>query len=98
MLDVLMLFPASADSRDLDAFVSGFGGTLERAPGLRSLKVSDGDLMSPGGPPPFSAVLEASFGSLADWMAVVQAPKSQSHQDLFTRLAPLVLYFEVRDQ
>jgi hypothetical protein len=98
MLDVLMLFPAPANSGDLDAFVSGFGGSLERAPGLRSLTISDGDLMSPGGPPPYSAVLHASFGSLADWMAVVQAPKSQAHQDLFTRLAPLVLYFEIREQ
>jgi hypothetical protein len=68
-----------------------------KAAGIRSLHLSDGTVMSRGGPSPYSRVLEASFDSLEEWMAVVDALNSIGQPDeweTFARLAPLVVFFE----
>lgn len=97
MVDVLMLFPSSADQDDVDSLLARLVPSLKQAPGLRSLKVSAGQLMSRGGPPPFVRVLEASFDSLADWMAQVPSPDRTEERDAFDRVNPLVLFFEVSE-
>jgi hypothetical protein len=55
--------------------------------------------MSRGAPSPYSRVLEASFASLADWMAAVDALNAMgdgpADREAFQRLAPLVVFFEV---
>jgi len=74
MINVRFLFPKSADSKELDDFLSSqFIPAHKQALGLRSLKISAGDLMSPGGPPPYAKIVEASFDSLNDVMAAVQS-------------------------
>lgn len=97
MLDVLMLFPKSADPQELDRFLSIAISAMKRAPGLRSVRISVGDLMARGAPPPFSKVVEASFESLAAFMAFVQAPDRQGGQDPLDRLNPLIVFFEVAE-
>ena len=77
MLDVLLLWPKSDDAGLQDEMISKLLPLMKEAPGLRRLRVSDGDLMARGGPPPYSRVVEASFGSLADWMAHVDVLKSR---------------------
>jgi hypothetical protein len=97
MLDVLMLFPRTADAEQLDAFLSAYIPALKAAPGLRALRVSEGELMAKGQRPPYSKVLEASFDGLADWMAQVPTPDRAAEREAFDRLDPLVLFFEVRE-
>jgi hypothetical protein len=97
MLDVLMLFPRTADAAQLDAFLAAYVPALKAAPGLRSLRLSQGELMAKGARPAYSAVLEASFDSLADWMAQVPTADRTAERDAFDRLDPLVLFFEVRE-
>jgi hypothetical protein len=53
--------------------------------------------MARGGPPPYSRVVEASFESLADWMAHVDALKSRADFAAYDRVAPLILFFDARD-
>ncbi|MEX0625889.1 MAG: hypothetical protein WD402_05050 [Chloroflexota bacterium] len=57
--------------------------------------------MSRGAPSRYSRVLEASFDSLADWMAAVDALNAMgdglADHEAFQRLAPLVVFFEVTD-
>ena len=66
MLDVLLLWPKSDDAGVQDELFSKLLSLMKGAPGLRRLRVNDGDLMARGGPPPYSRVVEASFESLAD--------------------------------
>ena len=53
--------------------------------------------MARGGPPPYSRVVEASFESLADWMAQVDAFKSRPDFGDYDRVAPLIMFFDARD-
>ena len=98
MLDVLLLFPSELDATEVDGLLAQrFIPEFAKARGIQSLHLSDGTVMSRGGPSPYSRVLEASFGSLEDWMAVVDALNSMgqpAEQQTFARLAPLVVFFE----
>ena len=95
MIKALFLFPKSTEPETLAGFLStNLIPTLQQANGLRSVAMSTGPLMSPGGPPPYAKVVEASFGSLEDWIALVQSPAVQARRD---ELPPdtLMLYYEV---
>ena len=74
MIDVLILFPRDASPQELDGLVARMIPDLKEAEGLTSLRVSAGDLMGRGGPPPYSRVIEASFRALPDFMAFVGIP------------------------
>jgi uncharacterized protein (TIGR02118 family) len=96
MIDGLFLFPKSIDPQTLDDFLSTrFRPQHMKLPGLRSFKLSVGDLMSPSGPPPYSRVAETSFESLDDVMAIVQSPASQAVRDYMKSLGTLILMYEV---
>jgi hypothetical protein len=100
MLDVLLLFPLELDAAEVDELLAKrLIPQFTRATGLRSLRHSDGTVMSRGAPSPYSRVLEASFDTLADWMATVNALNSMggssADREAFQRLAPLVVFFEV---
>lgn len=102
MIDVLNLFPRELDEAGVDELLTQrLIPQLSKSGGLRSLKVSQGPVMSRGGPGPYSRVLEATFDSLADWMAAVDGLNAMggSPADLekFQRLAPVVVFFEVTD-
>jgi hypothetical protein len=102
MLDVLSLFPSETDPTKVDELLKQrLMPQFAKASGLRSLRLSEGTVMSRGGPSPYSRVLEASFDSLADWMAVVEALNSMGNspadREEIDRLAPLVVFFEVTD-
>ena len=97
MSHVLFLFPKSADLKTLDDFISSkFIPGIKQADGLRSLKLSAGNLMSPGGPPPYSRVVEASFDSLDEFMATVP-PDGQPEKEYIKSLGTLILFYEVRE-
>jgi hypothetical protein len=96
MLDALILFPKSAGAEVVDDAVPRIVELMKQASGLRSLRVSEGELMGRGGPPPFSRVIAASFGDLADWMALVDVLNSQP--DLTSvQVEPLVMFYDARD-
>jgi hypothetical protein len=52
--------------------------------------------MSPGGPPPYAKIVEASFDSLNDVMAVVQS-QTQDARDQMKALGALILMYEVNE-
>lgn len=97
MLDVLILFPKSAGSPELDDLVSNrMIPDLKQAQGLASLRVSSGELMARGGPAPYAKVIEASFESLPDFMAFVAARRQEQTATL-DRLEPLIVYFDAAE-
>ncbi len=102
MIDVLNLFPREFDEAEVDELLTErLIPQFTSAAGLRSLRVNDGTVMSRGGPSPYSRVLEATFDSLTDWMATVDALNamgdSPAEREKFQRLAPLVVFYEVTD-
>ena len=96
MVDVLMLFPATADAAEVGALLDRIVGEWKAAPGLRSLRRSEGQLMSRGAPPPYSQVLEATFDSLEAFMARVPGPDRAAEREALDRLGPLIMFFEAR--
>ena len=51
MVNVLLLFPKSTDPKEVDDILANrFIPAHKQALGLRTLKISEGDVMSPGGP------------------------------------------------
>jgi hypothetical protein len=98
MLDVLLLWSKSDESSVQDEWLAKLLSIMKEAPGLRRLRVSEGDLMGRGGPPPYSRVIEASFESLADWMAHVDVLNSRPDLVAYKEVAPpLVMFFDARD-
>ena len=97
MVDVLLLWSKADDSGAQDKAVSKLLLIMKAAPGLQRLRVSEGDLMARGGPPPWSRVIEASFGSLADWMAHVDVLNSRPDLAADRVERPMVVFFEARD-
>jgi hypothetical protein len=100
MFDVLFLFPRDGDLEALDEFLSQtLIPQLTSADRLRSVRVSEDAIMSPGGPPPFGRVLEASFDSLADVMALIEESKRHPEErERLASLGPLVLLYEVTER
>ncbi len=97
MLDVLLLWSKADEPGVQDEAVSKLLSIMKEASGLRQLRVSEGNLMARGGPPPYSRVIEASFGSLADWMAHVDVLNSRPDLADNRVAPPLVVFFEARD-
>jgi hypothetical protein len=102
MIDVLNLFPSEFDEAEVDELLrQRLIPQLSQSSGLRSLRLSQGPVMSRGGPSPYAWVLEATFESLADWMAAVDGLNamggSPAEREKFERLAPLVIFYEVTD-
>jgi hypothetical protein len=76
MIDLLFLFHRDGDLAAVDEFLTQrLIPRLRNSVGLRSVRVSEDAIMSPGGPPPYGRVLEASFDELADVKAVVEESK-----------------------
>jgi hypothetical protein len=95
MVHTLILFPKSTDAQVLDRFFSSTN-FLKQAHGFRSLKQSEGDIMSPMGPPPYSKVIEVSFDSQEDVLAFAQSHPLEG-RDQLKDLGVVMLIYDVRD-
>lgn len=97
MIHALTLFPSTLGPEELDNILSKIITGFNGAEGLRSFKISEGRIMSPGGPPPYSKVIEISFESLELFMAWVESPATQSIGDVFTGSGIVRLFYEVKE-
>jgi uncharacterized protein (TIGR02118 family) len=96
MVHTLILFPKSTDAQALDRFFSSTD-LLKQAHGLRSLKQSEGDIMSPMGPPPYSKIIEVTFDSHEDIFAFAQSAGAQAGKEDLKSLGGLILIYDVSD-
>ena len=99
MISSIALFPKSIDPDKLEELFSKQVASMKAANGLQSLKVSDGHLMSPGGPPAYSKVLESSWDSLESFMAWVggQKPEDNADKDFMLKNGTILLFYEVKE-
>ena len=95
MIRVLSLIPNTIEEKKRDQILEKMIDAIQQAKGLHALYVSEGYIMSPGGPPPYSKVLEATFGSLEDFMAWVQMPAAQADkEEIMSNMVGI--YYEVK--
>ena len=97
MIRVLALFPNTLEANEVDAILPKIITTFKEGKGLLSLNVSDGQLMSPDGPPAYSRVLEATFDSLDLFMAWAQSPEAEADNVLFEGKGIVRIFYEVVD-
>ena len=97
MINTVTLFPRSISPEEVDDLLTNIIHSFKDADRLNSLKVSDGDIMSPGGPPSYSKVVEASFDTLEDMMMWVQTPAAQAQKGVMIEKGVVMLYFEVKE-
>jgi heme-degrading monooxygenase HmoA len=99
MISSIALFPKSMDPEKIEELLSKQVASMKAAKGLQALKVSDGHLMSPGGPPAYSKVLESSWDSLENFMAWVEAqkPEDQSDKKFLLESGAVLLFYEVKE-
>ena len=98
MIQVLYQFSTSIDQKALDEFLTtNLLPGLKQAQGLRALHSSSSDLMSAGGPPPFSKVIQASFNSLEELFGYVQSPVGLATQEFLEGTNTLIVFYEVQE-
>jgi uncharacterized protein (TIGR02118 family) len=98
MIKVLFLFPKSVDLKTVDdLLVNQLVPMVKQVQGFRSIQVSDGDIRSPGGPPPYSKVVEISFDSFDEMMEILQSQKSQPANEFMKSLGTLILLYDVSE-
>ena len=94
MIKSLTLFPKSIRPEKLDEIISKLTLDLKGADGLIEITSSDGHLMSPAGPPPYSRVIEASWESLEVFLAWAQSSARQEDKDFLLQSGAVLLYYE----
>ena len=99
MINSLTLIPNSIDSEKLEDLLSKQIASMKGANGLRALRMSEGHLMSPGGPPAYSKVVETAWDSLEDFMTWVQnqTPEDHVEKDFMIENGAILLFYEVKE-
>ena len=72
---------------------------MKSADGLKTIRVSDGHLMSPGGPHSYSKVVESTWESLEVFMAWAQnqSPEMQAEKNFLLKNGAILLFYELKD-
>ena len=99
MISSITLFPKSIDSQKIEEIISRMIASMQSISGLKIIKISDGSLMSPAGPPSYSKVVETTWESLEDFMAWAQnqTPEMQADKDFMIDNGVVLLFYEVKD-
>lgn len=97
MIKAISLFPNDADADVVDALLNALVSSLKQTPGVQSILTNQGFLMSPGGAPAYSKVVEFTFDSLENMMAWTQSEAAQSQKQQMSSIKPVMLYFEVEE-
>jgi hypothetical protein len=98
MLTVLYEFPKAINSKVLDEFLTrNLLPGLKQARGLQSLQLNAGELMSAGGPPPFSKVVQAYFSSLESIFEYVQSPTGLATQEFLESTNTVIVFYDIQE-
>jgi len=97
MIKAITLFPSDAEAAVVDAMMNDIVSLLKQTPGVQSITTNQGYLMSPGGAPAYSRVVEFTFDSLENMMSWTQSQAAQAQKQQMSSLNPVMLYFEEKD-
>lgn len=93
---VLVMFPQSADSVEVDALIEGIASSLRASADSQPITRSVGALMGPGAQAGEAGwILEADFASLEDAMRAVDAEDFQAVKATTESLGSAIFLFEL---
>ena len=99
MVNSIALFPNSMEIGEIERQLSRQICSMKKAEGLIYIRVSEGNIMSPGGPPIFSKALDPSWSSLEALISWVQRQITEDNADKEYMLenGVVLLYYEVTE-
>lgn len=97
MTNVQVLIPKTMDTTDADSILSHQMLSMKEAKGNIEVNVSQGSIMSPGGPTPYSKVLTASWQSLESFMAWAQSPAGEKDKEFLLENGATLIFYDVKD-
>jgi len=97
MIKSLTLFPKSISPDTLDEIIAKMTFDMKGANGLIEITGSDGHLMSPGGLPAYSRVIETSWESLEVFLAWAQSSTTKEDKDFLLQSGAVLLYYEQKN-
>ena len=95
MINSLTLFPKTFDLELMAKITAKTISSMKSAKGIRRITASEGDLMSPAGPPTYSKVIEADWETLEDFLGWAQSPSAQEDKNMLIENGVQLLFFEV---
>jgi hypothetical protein len=97
MIKSLVIIPKSIEATKVASFLSRHISSMKGAKGLIEINESDGAIMSPGGPTPYSNVLIASWTSLEVFIAWAENHASEEDKNYMLENGASLLFYEVKD-
>lgn len=98
MYRILVMFPKSADSAQVDSLADGIAAAFRKSGGLRSLSTSVGPLMGPGGKAgEVGRIVEADLATLEDAMNVLHDADFHEVKNTTESLGSTIFMFECGD-
>jgi heme-degrading monooxygenase HmoA len=97
MIQAIALFPSTTDLKKFENILTEMVSSLRKSKGFLSIHVSDSHIMSPGGPPPYSKVVQFTFDSLENMMNWAQSPAAQSQKESMRKYNSTMLFYEVKE-
>ena len=95
---VLVMFPQSADSVEVDALIEGIASSFRASVGSQPITRSVGSLMGPGAKAgAASCIFEADFPTLEDAMTALDAEDFQDVKATTERLGSTIFLFEIAE-
>ncbi len=98
MVRTLVMFPASADPREVEDLVERTAAAFRRSPGFRGATASVDALMGPSARSgEYGTVLEADFDDVGDALAALGAEDFAEVRAATEALSPTLLLYELRE-
>ena len=97
MVKSLVIIPKSIESAKVDSLLSRHISSMKSSKGLIEINESDGAIMSPGGPTPYSNILSASWKTLADFIAWAENHASEEDKNYMLENGATLVFYEVKE-
>jgi hypothetical protein len=97
MIKSLLIMPKSIAAAKADSLLSRHISSMKGARGLIEINESEGAIMSPGGPTPFSNVVTALWKSLEEFIAWAENLASEEDKNYMLENGATVVFYEVKD-
>jgi hypothetical protein len=95
---MLTLFPTSLAPEQAEAIRTNLLTSLKSVAGVVAITISDGPLMSPGGAPAYTMVVEVHWETLDAMMAWTQLPGAQQgDKDVMLANGGVLVFYEAKD-
>ena len=98
MVKSLMLVPNSITQDKSESIISRYVNSVKKAEGMLSVTLSDGSIMSPGGPVSFSHAVDVSWESLPQMVAWAQGANDlDEDKDHLLENGAQLLFYEIKE-